>query len=291
MQRERVTDHIIVFTSSLYVQVTASVILTSEGAVLIDTLLYPEETLQLRQFIRERLNTEVRYVINSHYHADHTLGTCFFDGAEVIAHRRCYELLNTRGREGLARMQQSSADMMNLSVVLPHIVFDDHLTLQVGGKTFHLTHTPGHSEDSIVVYLEEDQVLFAADTVMSLPHFVDGSYELLLNSLTSLQGRTYENIVQGHGDIVLRGEVESKLREDITYLTKLDQAVMRALESSATTAKLQKALENIKLEACGKSRILLNGVAQQLHRSNVFALAAQRRKELETTRQSQEGSY
>lgn len=291
MQRERVTDQIFVFTSSLYVHVTASVILTTEGAVLIDTLLYPEETLQLRQFVRERLNTDVRYVINTHYHADHTLGTCFFDQAEVVSHRRCAALLDSRGREGLARMQQTSSDMMNLKVVLPHIVFDDSLTLHVGGKTLHLRHTPGHSEDSVVVYVEEDQILFAGDTVMSLPHFVDGSYEALVSSLSSLQGRPYENIVQGHGDIVLRGEVDAKLREDLAYLAKLEQAVMRALEASPTAAKLQKALDSIKLEACGKSHILLNGVAQQLHRSNVYALAAQRRKQLEGTRQSQEGSY
>ncbi|MFQ3646942.1 MAG: MBL fold metallo-hydrolase [Anaerolineae bacterium] len=291
MQRERVTDYIFVFTSSLYVHVTASLILTPEGAILIDTLLYPEETLQLRQFVRERLNTEVRYVINTHYHADHTLGTCFFEHAEVIAHQRCYELLDTRGRESLARMQQNSADMMRLSIVLPHRVFEDRLTLHVGGKTLQLRHSPGHSDDSIVVYLEDEQVLFAADTVMPLPHFVDGSFEALTASLRGLQGRPYENIVQGHGDIVLRGEVESKLREDLNYLAKLDQAVMRAIETSPNEAKLQKALDGIKVEACGKSSILLNGAAQQLHRSNVYALAAQRRRELEATQQSQEGSY
>jgi glyoxylase-like metal-dependent hydrolase (beta-lactamase superfamily II) len=280
-----------VFTSSLYVHVTASLILTSEGAILIDTLLYPEETLQLRQFVRNRLNTEIRYVINTHYHADHTLGTCFFDQAEVVAHRRCYELLDTRGRESLLRMQQSSSDMSQLSIVLPHIVFDDCLTLQLGGKTLQLRHSPGHSDDSVAVYLEEDQILFAADTVMPLPHFVDGCFETLVASLERLQGRAYENIVQGHGDIVLRGEVESKLREDLVYLTKLDQAVRRALETSPTSAKLQKALDAIKVEACGKSRILLSGAAQQLHRSNVYALAAQRRRELSATQQSQEGSY
>lgn len=291
MQRERVTDYIFVFTSSLYVHVTASLILTSEGAVLIDTLLYPEETLQLRQFIRERLNTEVRYVINTHYHADHTLGTCFFEQAEVIAHRRCYELLDTRGRESLARMQQNSADMMCLSIVLPHRVFDEGLTLHCGGKTLQLRHLPGHSDDSISVYLEDEQILFAADTVMPLPHFVDGSFDALVASLRALQGRPYENIVQGHGDVVLRGEVEPKLEDDLVYLAKLDQAVMRALESSPTPAKLNKALDAIKVEACGKSRILLSGAAQQLHRSNVYALAAQRRKELEATQQPKEGSY
>ena len=44
MQRERVTDDIFVFTSTLYAQVTAGVVVTDEGAVVIDTLIYPDET-------------------------------------------------------------------------------------------------------------------------------------------------------------------------------------------------------------------------------------------------------
>ena len=38
IQRERVTDDIFVFTSKLYVQVTAGIIVTSEGVVVVDTL-------------------------------------------------------------------------------------------------------------------------------------------------------------------------------------------------------------------------------------------------------------
>ena len=53
MQRERVADDIYVFTSDLYAQVTAGVIMTSEGAVVIDTLAYPEETLPPK--VREAL--------------------------------------------------------------------------------------------------------------------------------------------------------------------------------------------------------------------------------------------
>ena len=74
MQRERVTEHIYIFTSDLYVQVTAGVVVTSAGAIIIDTLLYPEETLLMKRFVEERLGLSVRYVINTHHHADHVAG-------------------------------------------------------------------------------------------------------------------------------------------------------------------------------------------------------------------------
>ena len=47
MQRERITENILVFRSDQYAQVTAGVVLTSAGAVLIDTLLYPEESQRI----------------------------------------------------------------------------------------------------------------------------------------------------------------------------------------------------------------------------------------------------
>src|SRR5215831_6668179 len=146
MQRERVADDIYVFTSELYVQVTAGAIITSEGVVLIDTLLYPEETRAIKNFVEHRLCCPIRYVINTHYHADHSYGTHLFPEAMVVAHARCYDLLNTRGRDGLEKARSGMAELNGVQVVLPHYVFNcGVMTLRVGNKTLNMWHTPGHS--------------------------------------------------------------------------------------------------------------------------------------------------
>src|SRR6185369_8751897 len=119
MQRERVADDIYIFTSDLYAQATAGVIVTSEGAVVIDTLVYPEETRAIKRFIENRLGIQVRYVINSHFHADHTTGTCLFEGATVIAHARCRALLDTRGRESMEHAKVASQEMQDIVLRLP----------------------------------------------------------------------------------------------------------------------------------------------------------------------------
>jgi len=275
MQRERVADDIYIFTSDLYAQVTAGVVATSEGAVVIDTLVYPEETQQIKRFVDMRLGTSVRYVINTHFHADHTTGTCFFKGARVIAHAHCRELLDKRGRESLERVKTASHEMRDVELVLPDIVFDGGpLNLYIGNKTLQLWSTPGHSPDSIVCLVKEDRVLFAADTLMPIPYFVDGDYDDFLSSLDSLRNGNFENVIQGHGEVILRGEVEEKIQMDMDYLLKLKMAVDGALTPHAP----EKALEAIDVESCGKSRILLNGTVEQLHRQNVLALASQRRE-------------
>ncbi len=278
MQRERVADDIYVFTSDLYAQVTAGVIMTGDGAIVIDTLAYPEETLNMKRFIEARLGTTVRYVINTHFHADHSTGTCFFKGARVVSHALCRQLLDTRGRIGLKNAKANSAEMRDVELILPDIVFDDGpLTLHLGDKTLQLWLTPGHSADSIVCLVKEDRVLFAADTLMPIPFFVDGNYDDFLASLRSLQNGNFENVIQGHGEVILRGEIEEKIQADIEYLQKLRQAVDGVLANNAGDS----ALEAIDIESCGKSRILLNGMVEQLHRQNVFALANQRREMVE----------
>ncbi|MBN8637241.1 MAG: MBL fold metallo-hydrolase [Anaerolineae bacterium] len=276
MQRERVADDIYVFISDQYAQVNATLITTNEGAVLFDTLLYPDETRQIHRYVERRLGTTVKVVINSHFHADHTAGTCFFPNAQVIAHAKCRDLLERRGRESLEQAKQHVPELRDVELVLPDTTFRESYQFSLGNKSFHLWSTPGHSPDSVVCLVKEDRVLLAADTVMALPHFVDGSFDELYASLQSLRGGNYENVIQGHGDIVLRGEIEDRLKSDIAYLDALRKAVDHALEKGQP-------LDNIDIERCGKSRILLHGSAVELHRQNVMTLAAQRRELLDGT--------
>jgi cyclase len=276
MQRERVADDIYVFTSEVYAQVTAGAVITSEGAILIDTLVFPEETRSIRNFIEGRLGCPVRYVINTHYHADHTYGTCFFPGAVVVAHARCYDLLDTRGRTGLEQAKTSMPELHSIQVVLPHLVFDHRvMNLRLGNKTLQLWHTPGHSPDSIVCLIREDRVLFAADTLMPVPYYVDGDYDDFIQSLMSLQNNNFENVVQGHGEVILRGEIEEKIQNDLDYLAAVKQHVEVALSRDDP----EKYLDEVDIERCGKSRIPLNGSVQQLHQANLRALLRQQQAE------------
>lgn len=269
MQRERVADDIYVFTSELYAQVTAGAVITSEGAILIDTLLFPEEAHAIKNFLEVRLDCPVRYVVNTHYHADHTYGTCYFKDAQVVAHARCYELLDTKGRAGLEQTQHSAPELRDISLVLPDLVFDSGvMSLHLGNKTVELWHSPGHSPDSLVALVKEDRVLFAADTLMPIPYFVDGSYDDFVSSLNALRNGGYENVVQGHGEVVLRGEVESKIEDDLAYLERLRQQVETAIERGLPVT----ALDDIGIERCGKSRIPLNGLVQDLHQANLHKL-------------------
>ena len=269
MIRERVAEDVYLFTSEVYAKVNAGAIVGSDWSVMIDTLAYPDETLEIRDFLEKRIHKPVRYLVNTHYHADHSLGNSWFPDAVIVGHQRCRELLDTLGRTALENAQQQSKELEDVRIVLPNAVFDrGGISIRVGKRTLRLVFLPGHSPDGIGVLIEEDRVLFSGDVMMPIPYIVDGDYETMIESLNKIPGMKLENLIQGHGEVVLRGEVRSKIEGNIDYLDQLRRHVRKA----SRRREPEEYLRSIDVESCGKSRILLNGLAEELHTRNLLAL-------------------
>lgn len=272
MQRERVSDNVYWFQSEIYAQVTAGVVTGPQWAVVIDTLAIPEETLAMRSFIEEELSVPVRYIINTHYHADHTWGNCFFPGATIIAHSLCRQLMIERGQNSIDAARRQNPIFKQIKLVLPHITFDDgELSLRVGKKNLVLFSTPGHSIDGISILVEEDRVLFTGDAFLPLPYIVDGDLDELSTTIKKIGKMGLENIVQGHGDIILRGEIDDAVKENLAYLA----AIRKAVRNAARRKNPQDAIAMVDIESCGKSRVYLGGLAEDLHRRNLRTLLRQ----------------
>ena len=266
MQRERVSENVYWFQSDVYAQVTAGVVVGPQWAVVIDTLALPDETLGMRDFIERELNVPVRYVINTHYHADHAWGNCFFPGATVVAHARCRDLLLERGKPSLENAQKQNNALRQVKIVPPQMTFTSgELTLRVGKKNLTILPASGHSEDGISVLVEEDRVLFAGDAFMPLPYMVDGNLDEVTDSIRKIGRMGLENIIQGHGDIILRGEIDAAVKENLTYVT----AVKKAVKTALRRRNPEEFLEAVTIEECGKSRVYLGGLAETLHRRNL----------------------
>jgi cyclase len=267
MLKERISEEIYVFTSDLYAQVTAGVIVTSEGAVVVDTLPFPQETRGLLAFVRER-GLRVPFVVNTHSHADHANGSYLFEEADLVAHRRCREILRRDGEKILEGAKKETPEVAEVRLRLPDITFAQEAVLRLGDRTMKLMHLPGHTSDLIGVYVEEDRVLFAGDAVMPVPYIVGGDRAAMIDSLRIIGQLSLENIVQGHGEIILRGEVEEALETSIFYLETIYEKVKEAVEAGAPPDSVAE----IDIEQCGKSRIPLNGLVQQLHEANLLHL-------------------
>jgi len=269
IHRERVSDDVYVFQSDVYAEVNAGAVIGSEWAVVIDTLPYPNETLAIREFIEDELGRQVRYVINTHYHADHSWGTCFFPGALVIAHNLCRDLLQEHGISALKEARKQDSVFKKSQIVLPNLTLSTgEMRLEVDSKTLRIFELPGHTPDGLGIYIPGDEVLFAGDVWMPIPHIVDGDPLVMRQSLRKLHDFTLENVVQGHGDVILRGEVTTGIVDRIKYLDLIEEIVNNAAKAEFPGDYL----EEHTVETLGKNRILLGGSIEEIHQQNLSHL-------------------
>jgi cyclase len=111
-------------------------------------------------------------------------------------------------------------------------------------------------------------VLFAADTVMPVPSIVDGDMDTFRASLRKVAELPVENLVQGHGEVILRGEVQDVVRTSLAYLDAIEALVAKTIKGG----RGKKALHRVGIESCGLSRIPLSGLVQQIHVANLLSL-------------------
>jgi cyclase len=269
MLQERVSDNIYVFTSDLYAQVTAGAIVTRGGAILVDSLPFPAETRDMAAFISRICPPGVRYLVLTHYHADHAYGAFLFPQADIVAHANCRALLAEVGIPALEAAKAEEPDLEEVLLRLPNITFDEgEMALRLGERVVRLIHAPGHTLDSVMVYVEDDRVLFAADTVMPVPSIVDGDVDAFRASLHKVLELPIENMVQGHGEVILRGEVHDIVHTSLSYLDAIEKKVAAAVKSG----KGRDVLQRDSIESCGLSRVPLNGLVQHIHVANLLAL-------------------
>jgi len=206
------------------------IILTERGAIAIDVGTKPAEGQVMADFLIE-CNYKTDRVILTHGHYDHVMGGQAFRGAEVYAHAAVLDEINV-GIPRYAENQSLPVDEMMASVLWPTVTFSDELYLDMGDKHIHVFPTPGHSPDHTSVYVEEDRVLFAADTVVTaiIPAiFYDST--VLQESLTKVKQMEIEVMVAGHGPVLFGSEaIHAWLDWEINYLQGVRDFVRDELE-------------------------------------------------------------
>lgn len=273
MIRERIADNVYWFQSEIYAQVTSGAIIGPEWVIVVDTLAIPSETLEMRSFIEDVVGVPVRYVVNTIYHADHTFGNYFFPGATIIGHEHCRALMQENNIQTLESAKQQDAEFNKINqIVLPDITLQNgSLTIQIGKRSVEIFPAAGASPDGIAVLLKEDRVLFAGDAFLPLPNIVEGDLEALKTTIQKFADLSLENIVQGHGDVILRGEIDNACESNIKYLDAIDRFAKQAAKKKDPETLLEEAT----LQACGKSRVLLAGLVEELHKRNLSVLYQQ----------------
>ena len=154
--------------------------------------------------IRERTALPVSYVILTHAHPDHLLGSAAFRGAgtAIVGHARLPERLADTGPLYLDNMRRLLGPAFaGTEIVAPTITVADRLTVDLGGRTLELRAWPtAHTDTDLTVLDEGTGTLFAGDLLFieRLP-VVDGNLLGWLKVMDRLAAIPAQRVVPGHG--------------------------------------------------------------------------------------------
>src|SRR5258706_1351887 len=149
-----------------------SIVQTKEGVVMIDTGQTPVDSLAAMGILKKPTAQPVRFVTHTEPHDDHTTGDFVFSPpAVVVAHAGAAESI--RKATAVERNQKLAGEypgmgeaMKGYRQVLPHIEYQQKMTLNVGERSFELMYLRNvHSEADTAVWLPKERVLWAAAAV------------------------------------------------------------------------------------------------------------------------------
>lgn len=185
----------------------AGFVVTDDGVVVFDALGTPALGAVLLERIRAITSQPIRRVVISHYHSDHFYGLQALKeaGAEVWAHRAVRGYLATDAPAArLAERRESLGPWVTdqARIVAPDHYVDDETVFRMGGLTFRLLAAgPAHTDEDLMMLVEEENVLFAGDLIFAgrVPFVGDADPRAWLVALGKLSAHRPRVVVTGHG--------------------------------------------------------------------------------------------
>ncbi len=205
----------------------SAVIVTPSRAFVVDTLTGPQDMQPVLGLLRQATHGQRLLVVNTHHHWDHVYGNAAFREVDIVAHRACPRLMVAQRSTTDDTVPPEPPE----GVPLPAVTFGDRLTFDADPETVHLIHAPGHTADSLVVYLAGAGVLFAGDVLeWPLPSFCDReAAEIWVRTLRLLKQLPVDLVVPAHGAPRPKSLIDANER----YITEVYEAVASAKDEGA----------------------------------------------------------
>ena len=225
----KVRDDIFVVYNDL-VPGNTTVLVTSDGLILVDNK-FEIDFDNLMAQIRKISNQPIRYVINTHYHGDHSGGNPKMQAQNIQV------IASERARRKMVEVNQPGA---------PNVTLDDHVRLYLGGKRVEVYHFGrAHTDGDVVAYFPDHRVVAMGDMFTvgaGLPPLVDyaggGSTREWPRSLEGALALDFETVIPGHG----KPATKDDLRKYRDNLTTLGRRVHEMLTKNAPRAEIEKEL-------------------------------------------------
>ncbi|MDA3934789.1 MAG: MBL fold metallo-hydrolase [Gammaproteobacteria bacterium] len=186
----------------------------ADGVFIIDDQYAPLSD-KILTAIRAFSKAPIRYVINTHWHGDHTGGNETFaaTGSVIIAHNNVRKRMSSD--QFMAHFQRNAE--ASPPQALPVITFSDRLSLHLNGESVSAYHQPhAHTDGDSIIHWPSSNVLHMGDTFFNTTYpFIDlssggslpGMIKATANGLALANDDT--KIIPGHGPLASKSDLQA----------------------------------------------------------------------------------
>ena len=157
----------------------AGFVIGDDGVLVIDSFFEPDAAKDLVAEIRRLTPKPIRYVVNTHYHADHTGGDSVLRdaGAIIIAHRNVRGWVRTYNINLFGDRITPELKARIEALLLPDLTTDKDLTVWLGSRKVVVRTALGHTGGDLTIFVPDAKVLFCGDLLWRkvAPNLIDGS--------------------------------------------------------------------------------------------------------------------
>lgn len=228
----------------------AGIIIGKDGIIVIDTLISAKEAKRFIRDIKAISKKPVKYVVNTHYHLDHTFGNAEFKrlGAVIISHTNDGNNLKTHGETALKNAKNyglSEKDMKGTKIAYPVLTFNERMEIDLGDRKIELIYfRQSHTDGSIMVYLPDKKILFAGDILFTgyHPFMGEGDIEGWLKTLDYIMTMDIEKIIPGHGPVSSKKDIEDMKNYLIAFDKKAKELAAKSDDAEHIASEIKKSL-------------------------------------------------
>lgn len=283
------------------INANSAIFVGSKDVVVVDSHSKPSAAASLiRQIKSEITEKPVRYVINSHFHWDHTQGNHAYRVAEekidFIATGTTKQLmsdlavsrvkasleeasakvdqLRTRASasnssaekafcvDQIGQLEAYRAELQNYSPELPTITFDQSYVIQDKAHDLHIAfHGPAHTAGDLTVFCPQKRAIATGDVIHGfLPFIADGFPKAWPGTVNAIGHNQFDHILPGHTSLQTGRVVMLSIRN---YIEELTGKVEEGKNAGKSIAELQKTITVASLKS-----LQSNGYGELLIRNN-----------------------
>lgn len=193
----------------------AGFVIGDDGVLVVDAFFTTGAASALVAEIHRLTRKPIRYVVNTHYHLDHTGGDQALRdaGAIIVAHRNVRGWVRTENLHLLGAQITPEFKAQIAALPLPDVTTDKELTIWLGSRKIVIRPVLGHTGGDLTIFVPDAKVLFTGDMLWRKipPNLIDGSVKEWTATdadFEHMPGAASMVFVPGHGDVANLRDVE-----------------------------------------------------------------------------------